>query len=324
MTKQLDKAGRRRRFSVQPHHDRQLAITKADLLRWQALRRHGPQTAPYLHAYTVAQHPDYANLRKRLNYFSHEPLATFGKGPVLFKPEQQKAALTLNLYANHLVYDLTDDGRALLDELGLLSQYPAAPGGPWLHQYMTACITASIELATLKRPNIRYLSADDLLPADVSIGTPLALRNPRTNSTSRHTLVPDGLFGLEYISEKKRRIFFVETDRATEPIYTADFRRRSWYRTYLQYLEFIGRRVYRSTYGITDAPAVVLIVTTSPTQKHNIINMLMKETSGKGCTFMLFQTAPEFNPFTKPPGIMSRFLEGPWERAGQPDFIICS
>src|SRR3546814_12235420 len=59
-----------------------------------------------------------------------------------------------------LVYDLTDVGLDALTEAGRLEANPQTPRGPWIHKHTVACITASIELATLARAHIRFLLPD--------------------------------------------------------------------------------------------------------------------------------------------------------------------
>jgi len=259
-------------------------------------------------------------LQKRLTLFTSEPATQFGKGTLLCKPSAQKRAETVVFNANHLIYDLTDDGRALLRELDMASTHPAAPGGVFEHRLMTACVTASIEIAA-KETDITYRSADELLPPNTPLGTSFPLTNPYTGKTEERALIPDAVFGLDY-PDGRRRIFFVEADRGTEPVTAKDFKRKSWIKSYLQYLEFVGRRGYQQTYGLKDTKAVVLVVTTSRTQQREIVTMLMNQSNQKGCTFMLFQLASEFNPFVKPPLVLHRLFNEPWERAGQPDLHI--
>jgi len=55
-------------------------------------------------------------------------------------------------------------------------------------------------------------------------------------------LIPDGLFGLEYIDNGKKyyRFFVVEVDSATEPVSGSNFDRKSHERNVLQYHQFIA------------------------------------------------------------------------------------
>jgi hypothetical protein len=62
---------------------------------------------------------------------------------------------------------------------------------------MVSCITASIELATLDRNDIRYIPQVEILArADTELRYPSTIEDPVTGKAIRKDLIPDALFGL--------------------------------------------------------------------------------------------------------------------------------
>ncbi|MFZ2170090.1 MAG: hypothetical protein WAW61_10695 [Methylococcaceae bacterium] len=111
---------------------------------------------------------------------------------------------------------------------------------------MVACITASIELATLQTKNIRYIGQDEILErAQTHLYFPVTIDYDGKKITKE--LKPNGLFGLEYHQDGKAfyRFFLLEADRATEPTKAGTYQRKSYKRTILQYREFIGKGLYK-------------------------------------------------------------------------------
>lgn len=66
---------------------------------------------------------------------------------------------------------------------------------------------------------------------------------------------------------------------------------------------------------------IVLNVTTSHTTKDRMI-ALTEELSGKGNTYLLFQTCDHFGRYFKPPKPIPELLTGDWQRAGHEPFPI--
>src|SRR3546814_7850130 len=100
-----------------------------------------------------------------------------------------------------LVYDLTDVGLYALTEAGRLEANPQTPGGPWIHKHMVACITASIELATLARGDIRFIFQDEIVRGPLRTAVPYT-HNGRTETRD---LIPDAIFALAYRTDPDRK-----------------------------------------------------------------------------------------------------------------------
>jgi hypothetical protein len=178
---------------------------------------------------------------------------------------------------------------------------------------MVACITASIELATLARGDIRFIFQDEIAKG------PLRTPVPYTHNSKTETrdLVPDAIFALAYRipAGERYRLFALEADRGTEPGRSSSFDRKSQLRTVLQYRAYVGEGLYKAHLGV-NAPMLVLTVTTSAARLRNLVD-LVDETSATGRnSFMLFQHLPQFGRHFTPPKPLPQLLSELWHRAG--------
>lgn len=285
-----------------------------DLLWFQKLHEHGPLSSVYLHAFSEQIARSEKRARDRLTDLFNENETPHG-GAYLDRPWQQFR--TFDARYQPLVYDLAKPAEKALREAGKWSDRVNESAGPWQHRFMVAAITASIELATLKNPNLNFIPQHTILErAGERLRHPVPFTNPKTGKQERSDLIPDALFGLEYIDgdRKSYRFFLVEADRATEPSRSSKFNRKSHLRTLLQYREYVGRGLYKEHLKLT-AGMLVLNVTSSEAAFARMIK-LTQEITEKGSSYQLFQAVPELGGYFKPPEILRKFLNAPWNRAG--------
>ncbi len=217
------------------------------------------------------------------------------------------------------MYDLTDAAKDALADAGRLRENTQAPGGPWVHRHMVACITASIELATLAHGDIRFVFQDEVVKG------PLRTTVPYTHNgkTETRDLIPDSVFALAYRTDtgERYRLFALEADRGTEPGHSGTANRKSQLRTVLQYRAYVGEGLYKVHLGV-NAPMLVLTITTNAARLRNLVD-LVAETSATGRnSFMLFQHLPQFGRHFAPPKPLPQLLSEPWHRAGHEPFRI--
>ncbi len=307
-----------RRYRDQPiSTGKRVTPTERDVLLFEKIHRHGPLSTKYLVAYSQLLRKSANRAKDRLTDLFNED-DTPHNGTYLSRPWQQFE--TLDARQNDLAYALTPQSIQVLKDQGLWSDYAPNTSGSWKHTYMTACITASIELATLETEHVRYIFQDEILSRTGS-----AFSFPvQVNGTEKH-LIPDAIFGLEYTSEGKRyyRFFLVEADRATEPGKTRNFDRKSYGRTIMQYREFVGKGMYKEALGLS-AGLLVLNVTTSEVRHRNLLELTKELSESSGNNYLLFQYAPEFGRYFRPPGILHDLFTTSWERAGREPFSINS
>ena len=315
-----DVLGRRRRTSAISTGKR-ITPQPADLIWFGKLLEHGPLPSSYLLAFTRHLRQSDKRATERLTDLFNEAETRHG-GRYLERPPQQFR--TLDSRYNQLVYDLAAPALKALREAGETPEGIARPGGPWLHRFMVACVTASVELATLQRADLSYIAQHRILArAGAELRCPVAIEYPAAGRPITRDLIPDAILGLEYKTEagSRFRFFVVECDRATEPAMSANFNRKSWQRSLLQYREYIGAKRYREHLKLT-APLLVLNVTTDAKRQAKMLQIAEDHAGSDGVSYQLFQVVDDFGPVFRPPSPMPQLLEAPWQRPGQSRFRI--
>ncbi len=290
------------------------------MLWFAALAEHGPLPTSYLLQFTRDSHASEKRARERLCDLFHEDNTPDG-GAYLVRPPQQFR--TLDSRYNQLVYDLAPAGWQARERTGLVAMKRAAPSGPWLHRFMTSCITASIELATLVRDDISYIAQSEILArAGAELRCPVTITDPVTGHLIKKDLIPDAVFGLQYHTESgdRFRFFAVEADRATEPTTSSNWNRKSFERSLLQYEAYVAGGAYREHLKLT-APLLVLNVLSDQRRTLRMAEFTSKRYLS-GNAFMLFQTWEDFGPVFRPPEPNHDLLLGDWERGGLPQFQL--
>lgn len=318
-TDHTDSIGRRSRLGATPTGKR-VSPTERDLLWFRKLAEHGPLPSSFLFQFSMGSHASDKRARERLTDLFHED-NTLDGGPYLFRPPQQFR--TIDSRYNQLVYDLAPAGWRALERSGTATGRHTAPSGPWLHRFMTSCITASIEAATLKRADLSYIPQSAILArAEAELRYPVTITNPKTGLTVAKDLIPDAVFGLRYHTKKGDhfRFFAVEADRATEPTTSSNWNRKSFERNLLQYETYVAGGAYRDHLRLT-APLMVLNVPFDEYRMERMIEFVAKRYQ-RGNSFMLFQAWLDFGPVFRPPEPSPALLNGGWARGGLPPFRI--
>jgi hypothetical protein len=313
MNKQNDQLGRRSRI-VATSTGKRVSPTKRDLLWFEKLAEHGPLPSSFLLAYAKHSHVSEKRATERLGDLFHEDNTPDG-GPYLIRPVQQFR--TIDSRYNQLVYDLAPAGWRALKRSGVAVEKFSAPSGPWLHRHMTACITASIELATFEREDVSYIPQSVIMKrANTTLRYPVSIVDPATKRPITKDIIPDAIFGLQYHTAEgdRFRFFAVEADRATEPTTSANWNRKSFERSLRQYDAYVAGGAYREHLQLT-APLLVLNVLSDPARMQRMIEFV-RRSYPHGNSFMLFQTWDTFDGAFRPPRPQSRLLMGDWVRGG--------
>jgi hypothetical protein len=317
MPQLCDTLGRRARLAAQSTGKR-VSPTVRDLRWFSTLAEHGPLPSSFLLAFAQGEHRGEKRARERLADLFHEDNTPDG-GPYLIRPPQQFR--TIDSRYNQLVYDLAPAGWQALERASMAPTRCAAPSGPWVHRFMTSCITASIELVTLARNDISYIPQSAILArAEADLRHPVTITDPASGRRFAKDLIPDAAFGLRYhTSDGDRfRFFAVEADRATEPTTSANWNRKSFERSLLQYEAYVAGGAYREHLGLT-APLLVLNVLSDAERARRMRDFVAKRYPA-GNSFMLFQAWSDFGVVFRPPSPQTSLLDGDWERA---NFLRC-
>jgi len=280
-----------------------------DLLWFEKLAEHGPLPSSFLLAFAKGTHRSEKRAKERLTDLFNEG-RTLDKGAYLTRPSQQFR--TIDARYNQLVYDLSPASVAALKKSG--SPIRPARSGPWQHSFMASCITASIELACLERDDLNYIPQSKILArAEASLRWPTEVCDPDSGAIYEKDLLPDAVFGLEYLTAagKRYRFFALEADRATEPLRSAEIDRKSFLRHLLQYEDYIEGGGYQDHLDLT-APMMVLNVTTSDQRAQRMLD-LADELFPDGNSYQLLQVWKAFGSVVRPPDPHPRLLEGNWQ-----------
>lgn len=314
-----DTLGRRSRLIAKPT-GKLVSSTQRDLLWMQKLAQHGPLPTSFLLEFCNGSHASEKRARERLCDLFHENNTPDG-GAYLVRPPQQFR--TIDSRYNQLVYDLAPAGWRALKRSGVdIAQY-SAPSGPWLHRFMTGCITASIELATLELNDVSYIPQSAILArADTTLRCPVSIIDPATKRPITKDIIPDALFGLQHhTAEGNRfRFFAVEADRATEPTTSVNWSRKSFERNLQQYDAYVAGGAYKQHLNLT-APLLVLNVLSDQRRMERMIEFVARSYP-QGNSFMLFQAWEAFGGASRPPRPQSSLLKGDWGRGGLASFRI--
>jgi hypothetical protein len=300
MEQQRDRNGRRNR--LKPISTGKCIRPQArDLLWFSMLAAHGPLPSSFLLEYAKHTHRSEKRARERLTDLFNED-NTPHAGRYLVRPPQQFR--TIDSRYNQLVHDLAPAGLAALKKQSL--RVRQAHSGPWLHSFMVSCITASIELACLERDDVAYIPQSAILArANADLRWPAKIADPKTGARFTKDLLPDAVFGLEYLTDQgsRFRFFAVEADRATEPATSSNFHRKSFERHLLQYQ--------------------VLNVTSDAGRMERMLKVT-GELFPHGNSYQLFQVWKDFGPVFRPPAPNPALLMGDWARAGFADEVTRS
>jgi hypothetical protein len=310
-----DTLGRRKRNSSPQPKQHYFVLQPHDLAMFEAIAKHGPLSTRYLYEFGKQGRISYQNCQRRLTeLYNGDP-----SGPFLTRPPRQFDGM--EGHYQDLVYDLTPRARIALSEVGRLPKHPPAKTNSFLHDFMVACIGASIELSCKAR-GYRYISRSELLTHPKSQGH-LAL------PIGTKKLIPDDLFGIEY--PEGFRFFALEADRGTEPI-RGKGERNTFGKKLTNYLEILNRGDFRTWWGL---PGItVLTVATSETRVGHILDELRSRDAKKLAGDFYFAVAPAFgtetyasldayvdNHWRVPRALLSHLFEGEWRTLRGVDYI---
>lgn len=306
---------------------KRLALTERDLAIFELLERCRYLRSTFIHAFVGGASE--TRFKERLGDLYHE-------GDYLNRPEQQWQVA--NARYMPVVYENSEKAREALAMHGRLAErcphmpYGASGAGrQFAHSLMICEALAAIELATVADPNLRFIAWPEILsraPEAARNSTyPLRLPVPSSPAVCGKTavrkgefVVPDALFGLEYVvrDEKSYRFFALEIDRGTMPIMRSGQGQTSYSGKTLAYRDLVAGGVHKSHLGIPNL--LVLTLTTSTVRKQNMMSAL-PEAVGSNAMF-LFKVLEEQGGGNTGAGVNCTILTAPWERVGHGSLCI--
>jgi len=185
----------------------------------------------------------------------------------------------------------------------------------FLHSLMICEVLASIDLGVRANPNLRLIAWPEILERapEVTRSSPTPYR---AAVPSGGYLVPDGLFGLEYVqgATKAYRFFALEADRGTMPIVRSNPNQTSLMGKIAAYRQIIAQRVHKTHWGVPNL--LVLTITASEARMGGMIERLKGQAEESPA--FLFKAMDASSLVTPVPGV----LLAPWARAGHPPLRI--
>lgn len=311
-TKLKDTLGRRRRYAGRQSTGKLVKHTPRDIVIFEKLQRHGILPSHYLFEFTKHLCRNRNEFRHRLKDLYNEDRTSHG-GPYLDRPARQQ--FSPDAPWQHLSYILDKAAYRALEAAGRQYRYAKHADQGWYpHQQMTAAITGSLELATIKH-GLRYGDQEEIFShrlcpeATRKLPMPLALTIGVRDAYTRagavrrmvETIIPDQLFRITYPDNIK--FFALEADRASEDYETVREKLRRW-------IEVLRLGVHRRQWATPSL--IVLMVTTSEYRMNRIMAMLAAMT--KDTEPFLFKYKAEFGEAWRVPPVMYDLLETPWRR----------
>jgi Replication-relaxation len=307
-TNKADALNRRSRFSGRQPTGKRIILGERDFAILAALERHGPLPSTYLYEFAKHLARNYKGHQQRLTDLYNED-NTPHRGFYLHRPEQQYASI--NARYQPMSYEITERGRQALRDKAIPRQMWQPPNGPYLHRFMTSCITASIELAT-RESGLRYLSQADIFGHPKCPACLVATDNPLALHYAAGAVIPDALFGIDYGG--KFRFFALEADRKTETIVSEKSRSKSFIKKLESYIQVLEQQSYRGVWGVPTL--TILTVTTSEQHMKTMIGELRRLTESRVSACFLFKVNLNFGKYWSVPGLMPESFSNHWQRVG--------
>ena len=305
-----DNLNRRSRFAGRQPTGKRIVLQERDFQCFAALERHGPLPSTYLYAFTKDTARNFKGFQQRLTDLYHEDNTTH-RGFYLDRPEQQYASI--NARYQPMSYELTEDANEALRDHGIPEQIFEPANGPYLHRFMTSCLTASIELA-VRAAGFRYIAQGEIFthakcPKDV-----LKRDHPLALPCSDGVIIPDQIFGIDYGG--KYRFFALEADRKTETVVSKKASSKAYARKLESYLEVLRDQSFRDVWGIPSLS--IMTVTTSEAHMQTMMGALSDLAESREAARFLFKTQPQFGKYWTVPPVLTGLFTDPWQRVGAP------
>jgi hypothetical protein len=162
--------------------------------------------------------------------------------------------------------------------------------------------------------NMRFIGKDEILSRPTCPSETRECLNPLAIPIGARTLVPDGLFGLEYAG-KGYRFFVLEADRNTESIRSRTRDATTFAKKFDDYRTIIRDRLFNARWGVPNLS--VLTVTTNAGHASNLIKVLQQLIGNEHQDRFLFQREIAFGAnWRVPKNVLADLLRKPWDRAG--------
>ncbi len=279
---------------------KKLALTERDFALFRVLAEYRYLRSTYLYAF--AKGASETRFKERLGDLFHEGF--------IDRPEKQWDFMDAR--STPVVYELGERARRALAERGYPDVGARTFLGPaahrqFVHSRLICECLASIELAAREQANLRFIAWYEILsraPASTrSSSKPFRVPFEST------AVIPDGLFGLEYQTDRGNayRFFALEVDRGTMPISRTDGTKTSYLAKLTAYRQIIAENLAKRYWGIS--MLLVLTVTIGEPRLRHLMESSREHARSPSFLFKAVEPYMLRNP-------MPELLLAPWERCG--------
>ena len=304
----LDALNRRDRFAGRQPTGKRIVLQERDYQCFAAMERHGPLPSTFLYSFTKDTARNFKGFQQRLTDLYNED-NTPHRGFYLDRPRQQFASL--NARYQPMMYELTPLGRKALRDNQIPEQIFESLSGSYLHRFMTACLTASIEL-TVQAAGFRYISQAEIFTHPKCPKNVLTQNHQLALPCRSGYIIPDQLFGIDYGGSY--RFFVLEADRNTESVLSKKCRANAFGKKLESYLEVLSSQCFRDVWGIPSL--YVMTISTSENHVRTMMEALKGMANARLASRFLFKVKPAFGKYWAVPEVMEDLVSVPWERVG--------
>lgn len=300
-----------------------VTIGKRDIELFQLLdpNRHRYLRGDFINAFTggnpLWQKYRLADLHRAPNYY-------------LSRPVEQR--YYPNELSRSLIYGRDERATKLLASLGRLETEHSAADNPreFAHTMMIEDTLASIELGArsdgvtimypkefVERP--RFPEKQRLAKHPLSIPVEISYTYPSKKvHTAKFDYTNDGIRGLIY-PDGSGRFIQLEAEH-TNRVYCSNLQQTSFLKKHLALRAIMQQELYRKYWGIPNL--LTLVVAPNRAHLETIKKLVLKETDGKGVTYLLFGIMPSLDDPTTNVHPMPELFTQPWERVGYPPLSL--
>jgi hypothetical protein len=281
-----------------------------DIVIFRLLQRYRYLPIDFIVAHTGLS---YSYLKHRLDVLARKP------NKFLNRPDKQRAQPNANY--RFLIYELAFRGETVLKDHLFLSKEPRL-GDEHLfaHSLMVSETIVSLEIGhsgeMIWWPEI----ASRLKEPNRFIPVHIEHQFDKVKKTASFDYYNDsnGPFGIRY-TDGTVRFLSLEAEH-TNQVDCSNLTKTSFLKKYLAIRYLMEHKLHTMHWGIPNL--ITLVVTSSQARIDTMKELIMRETNGKGSSYIAFAIVPVLeDPFTAAKPAPELFTQG-WQRAGHPDLFL--
>lgn len=261
-----------------------------------------------------------------------------GERPVYWLQRPRGQMFSYNALYSQMLYSLAKHGREeALDEGATRDDYADLVRRGWAgsekqltHALMIIDPLVALEKAINAMPNRRFKRWSEIMrdaPKQKPGVNPFALPAyiEWTFDDTKHTIsaevsiIPDAVFGIEYLDEGKTRYFAYEAEHKNK-VWARSFDETSWLKKVLAYRDIIRTEAYKTTYGIDNLRVIAGTATKEKTRR--LKELVDVVTEGRGSTRFLFVHVPALGYEDEEAPSLDKLFTSGIERVGHPPFHL--